>query len=137
MRRRWPPMGARRAGRYAALKLEGLREAPYQFACLLRPCDPPSAMAWGGGTMPEMAEYSVVAAICNHVAFGTRCGHRHGLGFDPRSGTHDAAPGRFRRCGASSAISAWAIRFMRTIAPSSSAPRWEGRCLAQSCVLRR
>ena len=52
-----------RAGRYAALKLEGLREAPHQFAVL---CDRTTEVGHGLGrrTMPEMAEYSVVAAIC-------------------------------------------------------------------------
>jgi 5,6-dimethylbenzimidazole synthase len=52
-----------RASRYAALKLEGLREAPEQFAVF---CDRATAVGHGLGrrTMPEMAEYSVVAAIC-------------------------------------------------------------------------
>jgi 5,6-dimethylbenzimidazole synthase len=52
-----------RAGRYAALKLEGLREAPHQFAVF---CDRTTEVGHGLGrrTMPEMAEYSVVAAIC-------------------------------------------------------------------------
>jgi 5,6-dimethylbenzimidazole synthase len=52
-----------RASRYAALKLEGLREAPHQLAVF---CDRATAVGHGLGrrTMPEMAEYSVVAAIC-------------------------------------------------------------------------
>lgn len=52
-----------RATRYAALKLEGLREAPHQFGVF---CDRATAVGHGLGrrTMPEMAEYSVVAAIC-------------------------------------------------------------------------
>jgi 5,6-dimethylbenzimidazole synthase len=51
------------AGRYAALKLEGLSEAPHQFAVF---CERSTAVGHGLGrrTMPEMAEYSVVAAIC-------------------------------------------------------------------------
>ena len=51
------------AARYAELKLEGLREAPQQFAVF---CDRTTAVGHGLGrrTMPEMAEYSVVAAIC-------------------------------------------------------------------------
>jgi 5,6-dimethylbenzimidazole synthase len=50
------------AGRYASLKLEGLREAPHQFAVF---CERSTAVGHGLGrrTMPEMAEYSVVAAI--------------------------------------------------------------------------
>jgi 5,6-dimethylbenzimidazole synthase len=51
------------AARYAALKLAGLREAPGQFAVF---CDRSTSLGHGLGrrTMPEMAEYSVVAAIC-------------------------------------------------------------------------
>jgi 5,6-dimethylbenzimidazole synthase len=51
-----------RASRYAALKLEGLNEAPDQFAVF---CDRATQVGHGLGrrTMPEMAEYSVVAAI--------------------------------------------------------------------------
>jgi 5,6-dimethylbenzimidazole synthase len=51
------------AGRYAALKLEGLREAPHHLAVF---CDRATTRGHGLGrrTMPEMAEYSVVAAIC-------------------------------------------------------------------------
>jgi 5,6-dimethylbenzimidazole synthase len=50
------------AARYAALKLEGLREAPGQLAVF---CDRSTVVGHGLGrrTMPEMAEYSVVAAI--------------------------------------------------------------------------
>jgi 5,6-dimethylbenzimidazole synthase len=51
-----------RAARYAALKLEGLSEAPAQLALF---ADRGTAMGHGLGrrTMPEMAEYSAVAAI--------------------------------------------------------------------------
>jgi 5,6-dimethylbenzimidazole synthase len=51
------------AKRYAALKLEGLREAPHHLAVF---CDRATTRGNGLGrrTMPEMAEYSVVAAIC-------------------------------------------------------------------------
>lgn len=50
------------AGQYAALKLAGLLEAPSQLAIL---ADPTTDVGHGLGrrTMPEMAEYSVVAAI--------------------------------------------------------------------------
>jgi 5,6-dimethylbenzimidazole synthase len=50
------------AQRYAALKLEGLREAPHQLAVF---CERATALGHGLGrrTMPETAEYSVVAAI--------------------------------------------------------------------------
>jgi 5,6-dimethylbenzimidazole synthase len=47
---------------YASLKLEGLREAPEQIAVF---CDHGTAQGHGLGrkTMPEMLDYSVVAAI--------------------------------------------------------------------------
>ena len=50
------------AARYAELKLAGLREAPGQLAIF---ADPTTDTGHGLGrrTMPEMAEYSVVAAI--------------------------------------------------------------------------
>lgn len=51
-----------RARLYATLKLEGLREAPEQFAVF---CDHGTQRGHGLGrrTMPEMLDYSVVAAI--------------------------------------------------------------------------
>lgn len=51
-----------RAALYAQLKLEGLREAPVQFAVF---CDHGTGRGHGLGrrTMPEMLDYSVVAAI--------------------------------------------------------------------------
>jgi len=51
------------AARYAALKLAGLEEAPCQVAVFAdRSTDAGAGL--GRRTMPEMAEYSVVAAIC-------------------------------------------------------------------------
>ena len=51
-----------RAALYARLKLEGLRDAPVQFAVF---CDHGTERGHGLGrrTMPEMLDYSVVAAI--------------------------------------------------------------------------
>lgn len=51
-----------RARLYASLKLEGMREAPEQIAVF---CDHGSGQGHGLGrkTMPEMLDYSVVAAI--------------------------------------------------------------------------
>lgn len=51
-----------RAALYARLKLEGLREAPVQFAVF---CDHGTLQGHGLGrrTMPEMLDYSAVAAI--------------------------------------------------------------------------
>ncbi len=52
-----------RAAQYVKLKLAGLREAPCQLAVF---ADPTTGVGHGLGrrTMPEMLEYSVVAAIC-------------------------------------------------------------------------
>jgi len=51
-----------RAARYAALKLAGLEEAPCQFA-VFADRTTPVGHGLGRRTMPEMIEYSVVAAI--------------------------------------------------------------------------
>ena len=52
-----------RASRYVALKLAGIAEAPAQLAVF---ADTATAIGHGLGrrTMPEMTEYSVVAAVC-------------------------------------------------------------------------
>lgn len=64
-----------RAALYARLKLEGLREAPVQFAVF---CDHGTLQGHGLGrrTMPEMLDYSVVAAI-THFWLAARA---HGVG---------------------------------------------------------
>ncbi|WID94776.1 5,6-dimethylbenzimidazole synthase [Bosea vestrisii] len=64
-----------RAALYARLKLEGLREAPLQFAVF---CDRGTAQGHGLGrqTMPEMLDYSVVAAITQFWL----AARAHGLG---------------------------------------------------------
>ena len=51
-----------RASRYAALKLEGLDEAPVQLAVFAEP-DPQQGSRVGRRTMPETVAYSVVTAI--------------------------------------------------------------------------
>jgi 5,6-dimethylbenzimidazole synthase len=64
-----------RAALYARLKLEGLRESPVQFAVF---CDNGTAQGHGLGrrTMPEMLDYSVVAAITQFWL----AARAHGLG---------------------------------------------------------
>lgn len=64
-----------RAALYARLKLEGLREAPVQFVVF---CDHATAQGHGLGrrTMPEMLDYSVVAAITQFWL----AARAHGLG---------------------------------------------------------
>jgi len=51
-----------RATRYAALKLEGLEDAPVQLAAFADP-DPEQGAKVGRRTMPETVAYSVVTAI--------------------------------------------------------------------------
>ncbi len=51
-----------RAARYAALKLEGLDDAPVQLAAFADP-DPEQGAKVGRRTMPETVAYSVVTAI--------------------------------------------------------------------------
>jgi 5,6-dimethylbenzimidazole synthase len=51
------------SARYAELKLAGLEEAPCQFA-VFADCATEVGHGLGRRTMPEMAEYSVVAAVC-------------------------------------------------------------------------
>lgn len=64
-----------RAALYARLKLEGLRESPLQFAVF---CDhgTPQGHGLGRRTMPEMLDYSVVAAITQFWL----AARAHGLG---------------------------------------------------------
>jgi 5,6-dimethylbenzimidazole synthase len=64
-----------RAALYARLKLEGLREAPVQYAVF---CDHGTRQGHGLGrrTMPEMLDYSVVAAITQFWL----AARAHGLG---------------------------------------------------------
>ena len=52
-----------RAARYASLKLAGLEEAPCHLAVFADP-QTPVGHGLGRRTMPEMIEYSVVAAMC-------------------------------------------------------------------------
>jgi len=56
--------GADRAALYARLKLAGLKEAPCHLAIFADEATP-LGHGLGRRTMPEMLQYSVVAAICN------------------------------------------------------------------------
>jgi 5,6-dimethylbenzimidazole synthase len=53
-----------RAALYARLKLEGLKEAPCQLAIFADQATP-LGHGLGRRTMPQMVDYSVVAAVCN------------------------------------------------------------------------
>ena len=82
-----------RARLYASLKLDGLREAPEQIAVF---CDHGTARGHGLGrrTMPEMLDYSVVAAITQFWLAARGKGTRRRLGLDPRAGDHLQGAGR-------------------------------------------
>ncbi|MFC3124267.1 5,6-dimethylbenzimidazole synthase [Pseudoroseomonas globiformis] len=54
--------GEERAGLYARLKLEGMDQAPCQFALFALP-DPEQGHGLGRGTMPETTAYSAVMAL--------------------------------------------------------------------------
>ena len=71
-----------RASLYARLKLEGLREAPRQFAVF---CDNKTEQGHGLGraTMPEMLNYSVVMAIHTFWLAARAKGLGGGMGLDP------------------------------------------------------
>ena len=124
-----------RAGRYATLKLEGLREAPQQFAVF---CDRATAVGHGLGrrTMPEMAEYSVVAAICTMWLAARAEGI--GLGWisilDPaRMATLLDVPPEWRFIGY------FCLGYPQQAddRPELERARWERRLKARSCVLAR
>ncbi|HEY6257305.1 MAG TPA: 5,6-dimethylbenzimidazole synthase [Xanthobacteraceae bacterium] len=123
------------AARYAALKLEGLREAPLQFAVF---CDRATAVGHGLGrrTMPEMAEYSVVAAICTMWLSARAEGI--GMGWvsilDPArmTGLLDVPPAwRF--------IGYFCLGYPQCEddRPELERAGWERRVPAQACVLQR
>jgi 5,6-dimethylbenzimidazole synthase len=124
-----------RAGRYAALKLEGLREAPQQFAVF---CDRATEVGHGLGrrTMPEMAEYSVVAAICTMWLSARAEGI--GMGWvsilDPARMTRLLdVPESWRFIG----YFCLGYPQQPDDRPELERARWERRRLAQSCVLQR
>jgi 5,6-dimethylbenzimidazole synthase len=124
-----------RAVSYASLKLEGLREAPAQIAVF---CDRGAETGHGLGrrTMPEMAEYSVVAAICT-LWLAARA---EGIGMGWISILDPA-----RMAAVLDVPEAW--RFIGYFClglpqreddlPELERARWERRQPAQSCILRR
>jgi 5,6-dimethylbenzimidazole synthase len=124
-----------RAARYAALKLEGLREAPEQFAVF---CDRATTAGHGLGrrTMPEMAEYSVVAAVCTLWLAARAEGL--GLGWvsilDPtRMAALLEVPPDWRFIG----YFCLGYPLNEDDRPELERARWERRRPAQTCVLRR
>jgi 5,6-dimethylbenzimidazole synthase len=124
-----------RAQSYAALKLEGLREAPAQLAVF---CDRGTETGHGLGrrTMPEMAEYSVVAAVCTLWLAARAEGI--GMGWisilDPqRVAAVLDVPQAWRFIG----YFCLGLPQREDDLPELERARWERRHSAQSCVLRR
>jgi 5,6-dimethylbenzimidazole synthase len=124
-----------RASRYAALKLEGLSEAPDQFAVF---CDRATEVGHGLGrrTMPEMAEYSVVAAICTMWLAARAEGI--GMGWvsilDPaRMAALLDVPPAWRFIG----YFCLGYPLREDDRPELERARWERRREAPSCVVRR
>jgi 5,6-dimethylbenzimidazole synthase len=123
------------AARYAGLKLAGLEEAPCQFA-VFADCATEVGHGLGRRTMPEMAEYSVVAAI----AMMWLAARAEGIGMgwvsilDPASmnGILDV-PRDWRFIGY------FCLGYPQTESDQPELERagWEQRQSSQSCILRR
>ena len=123
------------AARYAGLKLAGLEEAPCQFA-VFADCATEVGHGLGRRTMPEMAEYSVVAAI----AMMWLAARAEGIGMgwvsilDPArmNGILDV-PNDWRFIGY------FCLGYPQTESDQPELERagWEQRRGTQSCILRR
>ena len=124
-----------RASRYAALKLEGLNEAPVQIAAFAEP-DPEQGSKVGRRTMPETVSYSVVTAIHTLWLAARRGGYRNGVGFHSRSGS---------RCARSRCALHWqfigyfCVGYPMDMADTPELERinWEKRADPGSFILRR
>jgi 5,6-dimethylbenzimidazole synthase len=124
-----------RAVKYAALKLEGLKEAPCQFAVFT---DHATTVGHGLGrrTMPETADYSAVAAI-SMIWLAARA-EDIGMGWisilDPArmNGILDV-PGSWRFIG----YFCLGYPQHESDTPELDRAGWERRRDAQACVLRR
>ena len=123
------------AARYARLKLAGLEEAPRQLAIFADPATP-AGHGLGRRTMPEMAEYSVVAAIVT-LWLAARA---EGIGMGWVSILTPAGINALLdvpQTGGWSATSASAIPQGEDIAPELERAGWEQRRDASAFVLRR
>ncbi len=126
---------AETASRYAALKLEGLNEAPVQIAAFAD-SDPVQGRALGRRTMPETLAYSVVAAI-NILWLAARA-EGVGLGWvsilDPAPIARDLdVPEHWRFIGY------FCLGYPREITdtPELERARWEKRADPASFIFRR
>jgi 5,6-dimethylbenzimidazole synthase len=121
--------------RYAELKLAGLQEAPGQFAAFAD-CGTDVGHGLGRRTMPEMAEYSVVAAVC--MLWLAARAEGIGMGWisilEP-SCVNDIldVPGAWRLIGY------FCLGYPRSESEQPELERvgWEQRRLPDACVLRR
>lgn len=127
--------GGEKALRYAALKLEGLDDAPVQIAAFADP-DPVQGSAVGRRTMPETVSYSVVAAI-NILWLAARA-EGIGLGWvsilDPAPIARDLdAPAHWRFIGY------FCLGYPIEVAdtPELERARWEKRADPASFIFRR
>lgn len=123
------------ATRYAGLKLAGLEEAPCQIAVF---ADRATEVGHGLGqrTMPEMAEYSVVAAIC--MMWLAARAEGIGMGWvsilDPRH-MNDIldVPNSWRLIG----YFCLGYPQIESDQPELERAGWEQRRASEACVLRR
>jgi 5,6-dimethylbenzimidazole synthase len=124
-----------RAAHYVELKLAGIREAPAQLAVFADTATP-AGHGLGRRTMPEMTEYSVVAAVCT-MWLAARA---EGIGMGWVSILDPAHVGRILEI-----PDAW--RFIgyfclgypqvESDRPELESAGWEQRQNTQACVLRR
>src|ERR1700736_5602902 len=123
------------AAKYARLKLAGLEEAPCQFA-LFADRTTPAGHGLGRRTMPEMAEYSAVAAIA--MMWLAARAEDIGMGWvsilDPARMNHILdVPESWRFIGY------FCVGYpqIESDTPELESAGWERRRGAQSCVLQR
>jgi 5,6-dimethylbenzimidazole synthase len=121
--------------RYAELKLAGLQEAPCQFA-VFADCATEVGHGLGRRTMPEMAEYSVVAAVC--MLWLAARAEGIGMGWisildPPRMNDILDVPSDWRLIG----YFCLGYPQSETDQPELERAGWEQRRGSQTCVLRR
>ncbi len=127
--------GSERASNYAALKLEGLREAPVHLAVFAEP-DPEQGSRLGRRTMPETVAYSVVTAV--HTIWIAARAEGIGMGWisilDPAPLTRDLdVPQHWQFIGY------FCLGFPAEVTDTPELERlhWEKRCDPSKVIFRR